>query len=94
MEYLFINRPGDKPIIMDLIVEFKKKNKEELVARYNRSVEIGIVGSRGQAQILIALNVAFNSIFGKSPIEIENNVLIRLTEKIELVENDWQYQQL
>lgn len=92
MEYLFINRPGDIPIVMDLIAQFKANSKEELVARYNRAVEIGIIVSRDQAHIILALNVAFKFIFGKSPIKIENNILIRLTDKIELVASDWQYQ--
>jgi hypothetical protein len=92
MDYLFINQVSDKSIIMDLIIEFKKYPKEELVENYNNAVSLGIVGSRAQAQRLIALNVAFNSTFSSSPIKIIDNMLIRLTEKIELVENEWQYQ--
>ena len=91
MEYLFIYRPSDYTIILDLITDFKASTKEVLVESYNRSVEIGIVGSRAQAQRLVALNVAFKTHFSESPIKIENNVLIRLTDKIELYNNDWRY---
>ncbi|RAR73689.1 hypothetical protein CLV55_1038 [Flavobacterium aciduliphilum] len=91
MEYLFIHKPNDKSIILDLISDFKKYSKEELIKDYNRAVEIGIIGSRAQAQRLIALNVAFKTHFSKSPIKIEDNILIRLTDKIELFENDWRY---
>lgn len=85
MEYIFILIPSEKSIILDLITDFKKCSKEVLVSYYNRAVEIGIVGSRGQAQRLIALNVAFHKHFSKSPIKIENNILINLTDKIELL---------
>lgn len=92
MDYLFILQPSEKSIIMDLIIEFKKIPKEELVENYNNAVSLGIVGSRAQAQRLIALNVAFKASFNSSPIKIIDNMLIRLTEKIELIENEWQYQ--
>jgi len=92
MDYLFILQPSEKSIIMNLIIEFKKYPKEELVENYNNAVSLGIVGSRAQAQRLIALNVTFNSTFSSSPIKIIDNMLIRLTEKIELIGNEWQYQ--
>lgn len=92
MEYLFIQRPGDKNEILKLLKKFKEYSNEELIKDYNKAVEIGIVGSRAQAQKLIALNISFNIIFRNSPIKIENNILIRLTEKIKLVGNNWHYQ--
>lgn len=91
MEYLFILKPSEKSIILDLISDLKKCSQEVLVEDYNKAVEIGILGSRAQAQRLIALNVAFKTHFSKSPIKIENNILIRLTDKIELFDNDWRY---
>jgi hypothetical protein len=92
MDYLFILQPSEKSIITDLIIEFKKLPKEELVENYNNAVSLGIVGSRAQAQRLIALNVTFNYSFHSSPIKIIDNMLIRLTNKIELIGNEWQYQ--
>ncbi len=94
MEYLFIQRPGDKEEILELLNNFKEYSKEELIEDYNKAVEIGIVGSRAQAQKLIALNITFKTIFISSPIKIENNILIRLTDKIELDGNNWHYQKL
>ena len=94
MEYLFIQRPGDKEEILELLNNFKEYSKEELIEDYNKAVEIGIVGSRAQAQKLIALNITFKTIFSSSPIKIENNILIRLTDKIELDGNNWHYQKL
>lgn len=94
MEYVFIQRPGDKEEILELLNNFKEYSKEELIEDYNKAVEIGIVGSRAQAQKLIALNITFKTIFSSSPIKIENNILIRLTDKIELDGNNWHYQKL
>ena len=91
MEYLFIQRPGDKEKIMELLIEFKQCSKQELVARYNRTVEVGIVGVHAQAQMLVALYNAFKSSFGKSPIKVEENTIISLTGTIVLIGEEWQY---
>lgn len=91
MEYLFIQRPGDKEKIMELLIEFKQCSKQELVARYNRTVEVGIVGVHAQAQMLVALYNAFKTAFGKSPIKVEENSIISLTGTIVLIGEEWQY---
>ena len=91
MEYLFIQRSGDREKIMESLIEFKLCSKQDVVSRYNRSVEIGILGVHAQAQMLIALRSAFITAFGKAPINIEENIIISLTEKIELIGEDWQY---
>jgi hypothetical protein len=91
MEYLFIQRPGDREKIIELLIEFKQCTKEELVSRYNSAVEVGIVGVHAQAQMLVALFNAFNTAFGKSPVKIEENIIISLTGKIELYGEDWHY---
>ena len=92
MEYLFIQRAGDREKIMELLIEFKQCSKEELVSRYNRSVELGIVGVHAQAQMLVALHQAFRIVYGKSPINIVENAIISFTGKIELIGEDWQYE--
>ena len=91
MEHLFIERSGDKEKIKELLIEFKLCSKQDLVSRYNRSVEVGILGVHAQGQMLIALRFAFTTTFGKSPINIEENAIISLTDKIELIGEDWQY---
>ena len=91
MEYLFIQRPEDRDQVLAFLSEFNKNSKVELIENYNKAVEIGIIGSRVQAQRLIALNITFNKVFGSSPIQIVNNMIIRLNDKIELTENNWNY---
>ncbi len=91
MEYLFIQRAGDREKIMELLIEFRQCSKEELVSRYNRTVEVGIVGVHAQAQMIVVLHQAFKVAFEKSPIKIVDNAIISLTGKIELIGDDWQY---
>jgi len=91
MEYLFIQRSGDRDKIMELLIEFKRCSKQELVDRYNSAVSIGIVGVHAQAQMLVALHNAFKVAFEKSPIKIVDNAIISLTGKIELIRDDWQH---
>lgn len=91
MEYLFIQRPSDREKIMELLIEFKQCSKEELVSRYNRTVEVGIVGVHAQAQMILGLHYAFRATFGKSPVNIKDNAIISLTGKIELIGENWYY---
>ena len=91
MEYLFIQRPDDREKIMELLGNFNKNSKQELVTHYNSSVTTGIVGVHAQAQMLVALNQAFRAAFGKSPNNIIDNAIISLTGKIELIAENWQY---
>jgi len=91
MQYLFIQRSGDSEKIMKLLGNFKKNSKQELVSQYNSSVTTGIVGVHAQAQMLVALNKAFEATFEKSPIKIVENSIISLTGKIELISEEWQY---
>lgn len=92
MEYVFIQQETDLPIISNLFKEYKNFSKQELVFRYNNNFRIGIVGSRAQAKMLIALYNAFNLSFGSSPIKIEDNIIISLTGKIQLNGESWLYE--
>jgi hypothetical protein len=92
MEHVFIQRAGDKAEILKLYNEFKLLSKLDLVHRYNTTVAIGIVGAHAQGQMLVALYHAFNFAFGYSPINIEENVIISLTGKIQLNGANWIYE--
>jgi hypothetical protein len=93
MEYLFIQREGDKAEIFKLYNEFKLLSKLDLVHRYNTTVAIGIVGAHAQGQMLVALYHAFNFAFGNSSINIEENIIISLTGKIQLDDANWIYEE-
>ena len=91
MEYMFIKREGDNEAVSELINNFKKLPKSDIIAAYNNCVKIGIVGSHGQAQRIVALHIVFNSIFSKSPINVEQNLIISLTGMIGLKNEQWYY---
>lgn len=91
MEYLFIQREGDKEAIACLLQKYRELSKLDLVTEYNQVQKIGIVGSHAQAQRLVALHLAFKAVFETSPIIIEHQLIIRLTGAIELENDIWAY---
>jgi hypothetical protein len=91
MEYVFIQRPGDREAVAAIVKEFEKLSKSQLVNQYNRMVQIGIVGVHAQALRIVALHNVFNRVFGISPIGVEDNVLIKLLGEIELRGEGWFY---
>lgn len=91
MKYLLTPKAGDKEIIQDEIDSLSLSTKDELVKRYNRQVEIGIVGVRGQALVIFALAKVFIQVFGKSPITLEQNMVLGLSGKIYLKGEDFDF---
>ena len=91
-EHLYIQRTGDRERVIEFYENLKKSSKAELVASYNNAVRMGMVGVHAQGLLLIALNWSFHDAFQKSPIKIEDNVLISLTGIIDLKDDGWEYQ--
>ena len=91
MEYLFIQREGDKEAIACLLKEYRELSKLALVTEYNQAQKIGIVGSHAQAQRLVAIHLAFKDIFKTSPIIVEHQLIIRLSGAIAFVNGNWVY---
>jgi hypothetical protein len=60
-------------------------SSEELIGRYNKQVEIGIVGVYKQAIFLVALRWVFKKRFNQSPILVEENILVSITDHVQLV---------
>jgi hypothetical protein len=91
MEYIFIQRPGDREEIIERLKVFTKYAKAELVSEYNSTVKTGIAGVHAQALMIIALHNAFDIAFNKSPVKIVDYTVISLTGHIELVGENWEY---
>ncbi len=87
MEYILIVREGFKNEIDKNMLELEKLNIQGLILAYNRQVEIGIIGSYTQAVFIAALRLAFLKITGKSPITLEEGIVIKLNGHIK-IEND------
>ena len=82
MKYVYINRLGDRESIIKHKSELEKLSNNKIIERYNRQVEIGIVGVHQQILLIIALHQIFLKRFNKSPIDVEKNVLISLKGEI------------
>ena len=79
LQYMLLEKPGDR--------EFAIK----MLAAYNSAWNVGIVGSHLQAVSYYALHIAFKKRFGVSPILIEDEIILSLTEPIELKGDSWEY---
>lgn len=84
LSYIFIPYPQEIRLIQELLQELMSKADEELIDRYNRNVEMGIVGARAQIRHIIALGMIFKSRFGFNPNKITDNTLIELVDKVKL----------
>lgn len=82
MEQIYIQRKGDRKELFKYRDMFMVYSNKQLIESYNNSVDTGIVGAHQQALYLIALKKVFNIRFGKSPIKIEDNIIISLSGKI------------
>jgi hypothetical protein len=84
MEYLFIQREGDKEAIACLLQEFRELSKLALVTEYNQVQKTGIVGSHAQAQPLVALHLAFKAVFKPHQLSSNNNSLLAYRVRLHL----------
>ncbi len=90
MDYLFIQREGDKEATAYLLQKYLELSKLDLVTEY-QAQKICIVDSHAQAQRLVALHLAIKTVFKTSPIIIELQLIIRLSCTIGLESGNWVY---
>ena len=84
MKHIYIPRTGDRELLIEFYKKFRTLSNQELIDSYNSSVDLGIVGAHAQGLHLIAERKVFMERFGKSPIKIEDNIIISLSKKIKL----------
>ena len=84
MEYLLIQRKGFKELFFNEVEKLQDLSNDQLINRYNKQVEIGIVGSYSQAVFLVVLRKFFLERFNATPILLQDNILISLTSKVKL----------
>jgi len=82
MEYLFIPQVGDDDIISHHIQTVSALSHEDLVVRYIKNIELGIIGSRAQALMLYAMGKVFLKSFGESPVYLKDRVLLGLRGRV------------
>ena len=91
MKYILIQQPGFKERFLERLEAFKAQTSEELIDLYNSSVKTGIVGVYAQAIMLVALRHEIKRRFGVSPILLEDNMILSLTDIVEIQEGNLVY---
>jgi len=91
LQYMLLEKPGDREFAIKKLAAYNQLNNAGLVAAYNSAWNVGIVGSHLQAVSYYALHIAFKKRFGVSPILIEDDIILSLTEPIELKGDSWEY---
>jgi hypothetical protein len=91
MEYMLLTKANFWTEVENHMIEINKMTDQELVQSYNRKVEIGIVAVYAQAVYLVSFRYVFLERFKKSPIQINDGFILKLTEKIKLENQDIMY---
>ena len=87
MEYMLLIREGFREEVEKNMLAIEKFTNEELVQAYNRSVKIGILAAYGQAVYLVSMRYVFLARFKKSPVLINDKIILKLSGLVKL-END------
>ena len=91
LEYLLMLQPRDYDSIRQWINDYKSYSKAELIDAYNKSDIVGILGSKAQATMLVALRAIFLQVFDSSPIIIKDGLILSLSGQVQLVDDKWDY---
>ncbi|HIB46883.1 MAG TPA: hypothetical protein EYN07_02350 [Flavobacteriaceae bacterium] len=84
MAQIYERQKGDSEKITEQLVEIKEYSNEILVQQYNRMFRLGLMDVHIQKLYVLALRIEFIRRFGKAPIVFEDNIILRLTEKIDI----------
>jgi hypothetical protein len=76
---------GDSEMISIYLTEIRLLSDELLIRQYNRMVRLGLSDYHTQKLYVLSLRIEFLTRFDKSPVLFEENLVIRLTEEIELL---------
>ena len=91
LQYILLERPGDRAFALEMLGIYSKMNNAALIDTYNSAWRVGIVGSHSQAVSYYALHIAFTKRFGKSPVLIEDKIILSLTDPITVDGESWDY---
>lgn len=91
LSYVLTPQTGDRERIIENIQRYETYSREELIDTYNKAWKLGLVGVRAQALSYFAMARVFLNVFGKSPIKVENKMILSLTDPIVAVGDTWEY---
>jgi len=91
LQYMLLEKPGDREFAIKMLSAYTQLDNAGLIEAYNSAWRVGIVGSHLQAVSYYALHIAFKRRFGASPILIQNEIILSLTDPIDLNGDSWKY---
>ncbi len=91
LQYMLLEKPGNRAFAQEMLGIYGKMSNATLIDTYNSAWKVGIVGSHAQAVSYYALHIAFTKRFGKSPILIEDKIILSLTDPITADGESWDY---
>jgi len=92
MKVVFMPRREDREKFLEYQSNFEKLDRAGLIAAYNEAWKVGLVGNHMQSINYFALHTVFEKVFGKSPITLEDDVILGLTERICEDGETWRYE--
>ena len=91
MKYILTQQNGFKEKYLSTLEYLGNYSPEKIVALYNKEVLKGIVGVYEQGVYLVALRLILVRTFNQSPILIEENTIISLTDEVKIYESKLYY---
>jgi len=88
---MLLEKPGDREFAIKMLSAYTQLDNAGLIEAYNSAWKVGIIGSHLQAVSYYALHVALKRRFGASPILIEDEIILSLTDPIDLNGDSWKY---
>lgn len=90
VKYVISLREEDREYLQTTRNKLRQKSKQELIELYNRELRTGIVGVRMQTLMLYALREVMLEVFGSSPVDWQNGMVLSLTGEARLSDGQLQ----
>jgi hypothetical protein len=94
MKGIYVSRATDQESFNKYYTDLIQESNQHLIDEYNKQAKLGFVGVHQQIVYLIALRKVMNTRFGKSPIRIENEVVVSMSGQIYVMGNTYHHSQL
>ena len=94
MKGIYVSRATDQESFNHYYTDLMHESNQNLIDEYNKQAKLGFVGVHQQIVYLLALRKAMNIRFGKSPITIENDIVVGMSGQIYLMGNSYHHSQL
>lgn len=84
MALVYERQIKDSKKIAEHLAGIREYSNEVLIQQYNRMFRLGLMDVHNQKLYVLALRIEFLKRFNKTPIIFEDNIILRLTKKIDI----------